>query len=158
VADEKKTLSTPVIEIAGRNWLTAQLLTRGFEVATPAVDQGIDLIVFREVGAAGIRALPLQLKCASAESFSLDRKYEGRGIPLVYIWNVLTEPVAYFLDYEEALAVLGEKAISTASWTVNGYYTRNSISPDLRSRLAPFLNRWDWIARQLEAQPTSGAR
>lgn len=158
MADEKTKLSTAVIEIAGRNWLTAQLLTQGFEVATPAVDQGIDLIVFREVGAAGIRALPLQLKCASAESFSLDRKYEGRGIPLVYIWNVLTEPVAYFLDYEEALAVLGEKAISTAPWTVNGYYTRNSISPDLRSRLAPFLNRWDWIARQLEAQPTSGAR
>jgi hypothetical protein len=115
VADDKIYVSTAAIEIAGRNWLAAQLLVQGFEVATPVVDRGIDLIVFREVGEAGIRALPLQLKCASAESFSLDRKYAGRGIPLVYVWNVLTQPAAYFLSYAEALAMLGEQAVHTDS-------------------------------------------
>jgi hypothetical protein len=143
--------------MAGRNWLTAQLLAQGFEVAIPAVDRGIDLIVFREVGEAGIRALPLQLKCASGESFSLDRKYAGRGIPLVYIWNVLNQPVAYFLEYGEALVVLGERAAATTSWIAGGYYTINRISPDLRARLEPYRARWQWLTSRLEAQPTSGA-
>ena len=149
-------LSSAVVEVAGRNWFTAQLLTRGFEVATPVVDQGIDLIAFREVGSAGIRALPLQLKCASAESFSLDRKYAERGIPLVYVWNVLREAEAFLLDYEEALSVLGPRAAATRSWTEGGYYTVNRISPELRDRLAPYGSRWSWLAARLEAQPTSG--
>ena len=38
---------TATVEVAGRNWLTANLLTRGFEVAVPIVDRGVDLIVFR---------------------------------------------------------------------------------------------------------------
>ncbi|MDZ4371570.1 MAG: hypothetical protein U1C74_09150 [Phenylobacterium sp.] len=155
---ETTKLSTVAIEIAGRNWLTSQLLTKGFEVATPAVDQGIDLIVFREVGEAGIRALPLQLKCGSAESFSLDRKYAGRGIPMAYVWNVLDQPTAYFLTYDEALSVLGEQAASTASWNEKGYYASTRISSALRARLEPFRSRWDWIAAQLEAQPTSGSK
>ncbi|SPU55418.1 Uncharacterised protein [Brevundimonas vesicularis] len=87
-------ISSATVEVAGRNWLTAQLLMRGFEVATPVVDRGVDLIVFKEVGEQGIRALPLQLKCSSGESFSLDRKYEGRGIPLAYVWNVLRASMA----------------------------------------------------------------
>lgn len=157
MAGEQAKLSTAIIEIAGRNWLTAQLLTRGFEVATPAVDRGIDLIVFREVGAAGIRALPLQLKCATTESFSVDNKYAGRGIPLAYVWNVLTQPIVYFLKYDEALDALGEQAVRTDSWTLKGYYARNHISADMRSRLAPYLNRWEWLAGQLDGQPASGS-
>ena len=156
LTDGAMKLSTAVVEIAGRNWLTAKLLGKGFEVAIPAVDRGIDLIAFKEVGAAGIRALPLQLKCASSESFSLDRKYAGRGIPLVYIWNALEQPVAYLMDYEEALALLGDRAAATESWMGKGYYTINSISVDLRGRLEPFKNRWDWLGARLQAQPTSG--
>lgn len=148
---------TATVEIAGRNWLMAQLLVRGFEVAAPVVDRGVDLIVFREVGNLGIRALPLQLKCASTESFSLDRKYEGRGIPLVYIWNVLTQPVAYMLTYEEAKSVLGAQASNTKSWTEGGRYAFTSIGTDLRSRLRPFAGRWEWLETQLNSQPTSGS-
>lgn len=148
--------SAAVVEVAGRNWLTAQLLVRGFEVATPVIDRGIDLIAFSEVGEVGIRALPLQLKCAAGESFSLDQKYAGRGIPLVYVWNVLTTPVAYVLTYEEALTTLG-KATDTASWRDGGKYAVTTISRDLRERLEPFRDRWDWLASRLEHQPTSGA-
>ncbi|MCK6106056.1 hypothetical protein [Brevundimonas sp. EYE_349] len=151
-------MSSATIEIAGRNWLTAQLLLRGFEVATPVVDQGVDLIVFREVGERGIRALPLQLKCASVATFGLDRKYEGRGIPLVYIWDVLGQPTAFFLTYEEALEVLGEAAISTKSWTVGGKYTVTNVGSRLREKLASYSPRWDWLADQLAEQPTSGSR
>ena len=154
--DPQTKVSTQAVEAAGRNWLSAQLLLRGLEVSVPIVDRGIDLIVFKEVGDAGIRALPLQLKCASAESFSLDRKYAGRGIPLVYVWNVLTQPTAFFLTYDEALVALGEQASATTSWVERGYYSKNYISADLRARLAAFENRWDWLKDCLEHQPTSG--
>ena len=155
--DPKTKISSQAVEAAGRNWLSAQLLLRGLEVSVPIVDRGIDLIVFKEIGDAGIRALPLQLKCASAESFSLDRKYAGRGIPLVYVWNVLTQPTAFFLTYDEALVALGEQAALTASWADRGYYSKNYISADLRARLADFDNRWKWLEDRLEHQPTSGA-
>jgi len=154
--DPKNKISSQAIEAAGRNWLSAQLLLRGLEVSVPIVDRGIDLIVFKEVGDAGIRALPLQLKCASEESFSLDRKYAGRGIPLVYVWNVLTQPTAFFLTYDEALVALGEQAAVTASWVDRGYYSKNYISADLRARLADFENRWKWLEDRLERQPTTG--
>lgn len=151
------TLSSATVEVAGRNWLTAQLLMRGFEVSTPVVDRGVDLIVFREVGQQGIRALPLQLKCATGESFGLDRKYEGRGIPLAYIWNVTANPVTFLMTYEEALVVLGPKAAASQSWVAGGKYTVTRVGADLRQRLLPFENRWDWLAERLSAQPESGA-
>lgn len=154
--DAQTKVSTQAVEAAGRNWLSAQLLLRGLEVSVPIVDRGIDLIVFKEVGDVGIRALPLQLKCASAESFSLDRKYAGRGIPLVYVWNVLTQPTAFFLTYDEALVALGEQAAVTASWVDRGYYSKNYISADLRARLADFENRWEWLKGCLDHQPSSG--
>ena len=149
-------ISSATVEVAGRNWLTAQLLMRGFEVATPVVDRGVDLIVFKEVGEQGIRALPLQLKCASGESFSLDRKYEGRGIPLAYIWNVTSAPVLFLMTYEEALVVLGAKAMATNSWAAGGKYAVTRVGADLRQRLQPFQGRWDWLAERLAAQPESG--
>ncbi len=148
---------TATVEVAGRNWLMAKLLTKGFEVAVPVVDRGVDLIVFREVGEAGIRALPVQLKCASAESFSLDKKYEGRGIPLIYVWNVLSQPTAYMMAYDEALVVLGAQAASTKSWIEGGKYAVTSIGTGLRSRLQPYEGRWHWLDERLKSQPASGS-
>jgi len=144
------------VEFAGRNWLTSQLLVRGFEVSIPVVDRGVDLIVFKEIGSAGIRALPLQLKCSLYESFSVDRKYEGRGIPLCYIWNVLGTPTALLMNYDEALDSLPESARKSASWAQNGYYTiTNNPSADLRSKLMEFADRWNWLSELLESQPQS---
>lgn len=150
-------LTKPTIEVAGRNWLTAELLLRGFEVSTPVVDRGIDLIVFKEIGASGIRSLPLQLKCASAEAFGLDRKYEGRGIPFAFVWHVITNPSVHFLTYEEALDALGIAASSSKSWTQGGKYTvTRKVGRELRKRLEPYEDRWDWLAQRLDAQPPSG--
>ena len=98
---------TRIIEVAGRNWLTAQLLLEGIRVATPTFDEGIDLIAFKEIPTHGIKALPLQLKCAREEVFSLDRKYADRNMAMVYVWNVLEAPSAYVLSYEEAHELLG---------------------------------------------------
>jgi len=38
-----------LVELAGRNWLTSQLLQAGLEVARPERDRGIDLIAYRDM-------------------------------------------------------------------------------------------------------------
>ena len=155
--DQPKTkISTEAVEAAGRNWLSAQLLLRGLEVSVPIVDRGVDLIVFKEVGDLGIRALPLQLKCASAESFGIHRKYAERGITMVYVWNVLGQPSAFILTYEEALSALGAAAAETPSWRDRGRYTVSNIPKVLRERLKPYEGRWEWLMERLDRQPASG--
>lgn len=143
------------VELAGRSWVVSRLLAHGIEVATPVVDSGIDLIAFKEVGAGGIRALPLQLKCATAENFSLDAKYAERGITMVYVWHVMTTPRAYIMSYEEALTVLGEKSAATPSFSGRGTYSMSSVSKDKQQRLGAFLDRWDWLKSRIEEQPES---
>ena len=149
-------LRTAAVELAGRNWLVVQLLKREIDVAIPVVDRGVDVIAFREVGLHGIKAQPLQLKCAAADSFSLDRKYADRGVPLVYIWRVFDQPVAYILTYDEALEVLGEQSRSSASWMEGGKYSATSVGARLKDGLAPFEGRWDWLENRLSQQPVSG--
>jgi len=141
--------------MAGRNWLTAKLLHEGFQVAIPAVDHGIDLLVFDETGEMGVRALPLQLKCANEEQFSLHTKYSDRGIAMVYVWNALDSPRAFILTYEEALQALGDQPSRTASWK-KGHYAFTRVPPKLRERLLPYENRWSWLREHLASRPASG--
>ncbi|MFA4940175.1 hypothetical protein [Brevundimonas sp.] len=116
------------VELAGRSWVVSRLLAHGIEVATPVVDSGIDLIAFKEAGVGGIKALPLQLKCATGEAFSLNAKYAERGITMIYVWRVMIAPTAFIMSYAEALAVLGEKSASTASFAEQGAYSMSSVS------------------------------
>ena len=142
------------VEMAGRNWLVAKLLDKGFQVSIPVVDHGIDLIVFDEVGERGIRALPLQLKCAREERFSLSTKYDGRGVVMTYIWNALDNPTVFMLTYEEALSALGRRA-NTPSWD-KGHYTVTRVPSALRTLLENrYGDRWDWLRERLAEQPPS---
>lgn len=143
------------VEIAGRSWVISRLLAHDIEVATPVVDAGIDLIAFKEVGAGGIKALPLQLKCASDEAFSLDQKYAGRGITMIYVWNVMTTPTAFVLSYEDALNVLGAKSASTTSFSEGGSYSASYVSKVRKQLLTPYENRWDWLGKRIASQPES---
>ena len=153
--EKGRSFKTAAVEMAGRNWLVAKLLHEGLEVAIPSVDRGIDLIAFREVGDAGIQALPLQLKCAEKQRFSLRTKYENRGILLVYIWNVFVSPEAYILNYKEAEKELGARATGTDSWN-RGHYVYSRISPDLQRRLDHYKNDWDRLRRELDSRAVSG--
>jgi hypothetical protein len=143
------------VELAGRSWVTSRLLAHDLQVATPVVDSGVDLIAFNEVGVGGIRALPIQLKCATTEAFSLDRKYEGRGITMIYVWYAFTDPSAFILSYEEALEVLGSKAASTPSFSDRGAYSASYVSKRRKEQLMPFLNRWAWLSERVASQPES---
>ena len=113
-------LDTQQIELVGRAWLEARLIRAGFEVARPARDRGIDLIAFSDTASETFWACPIQLKAASAESFSLDRKYANRGIVMAYLWDALSiEPTLFLVPYEDALSLLGN-AQNTKSWEIDG--------------------------------------
>jgi len=92
------TLDTQQIELLGRAALEIELTKRGFEVARPLRDKGIDLLVFLDAPAKPFGALPIQMKAYSGMSFGVERKYEEmNGLILVYVWNVLTKP-RFFCD------------------------------------------------------------
>lgn len=94
---------TQQIELVGRAALETELIKRGFEVARPHRDKGIDLLGFLDVPADPFAALPIQVKAFTGTSFSVMRKYERMtGLVLVYIWNVLASPRFFLMSYAEA--------------------------------------------------------
>ncbi|MHB2036215.1 MAG: hypothetical protein ACYCPW_05680 [Nitrososphaerales archaeon] len=54
-------MDTQLVELAGRNWLTSELLKAGLEVARPERDRGIDLIAYVDRGG-GRKFLLIQSK------------------------------------------------------------------------------------------------
>ena len=129
-----------VTEILGRNRLIDELLRAGLEVALPLRDRGIDLIAYFDTGetVTAFTARPIQMKAASGESFSIDRKYTMfPNLILAYVWNI-HEPaktVAFSLNYCEALAIADQMGYTrTESWQ-KGFYACTSMSGKLRALL-----------------------
>ena len=80
-------MDNQIVELLGENLLIDELLRAGLEVAYPARDKGIDLIVYKDKGK--FLSRPIQLKSASDKSFSIDKKY--KKIPkllVVFVWGV----------------------------------------------------------------------
>src|SRR5688572_10625974 len=109
---------TGMVELAGRHWLTSQLLRAGLEVAQPERDRGIDLIVYLDLdeGVGDFLACPIQMKAATDEPFSVQRKYERfRRLLLVYVVNLgdSTRTAAYAMTYPEAAQIVYAMGIET---------------------------------------------
>jgi hypothetical protein len=137
-----------LVEIAGRNWLTSELLQAGLEVARPERDRGIDLIAYRDLDKERkFRACPIQLKAATGEVFGLDPKYERfPGLVLVYVWHLgdRARTKCFALTYSEVLHVADEMGwTKTDSWITGGRnkkrgYSTTAPSERLKKMLAPF--------------------
>lgn len=120
-------LDTKQVELIATSWLESVLMREGFEVARPIRDKGIDLIAFLDRDEIDFSAKPIQIKSAQAETFSVNRKYENRGIIMAYIWNAIgKDPEVYLVPYEEAVELLHYigNAISSPSWQVGSYSTQ----------------------------------
>ena len=137
-----------MVELAGRNWLTSELLRAGLEVARPERDRGVDVIAYRDIGEKNqFRASPIRLKAATGAVFSLDPKYEKfPKLILVYVWY-LGDPMktkCYALTYAEALQVADNMGwTKTSSWLTGGRnkkrgYSTTAPSERLKSMLSPF--------------------
>ena len=152
-----------LVEIAGRNWLTYQILLGGLEIARPEKDRGIDLIVYADSGPELRRflACPIQMKAASRTTLSLHPKYEKfPNMLLVYVWNLFdsTQTGCYASSYKEALDIAGRLGwIKTNSWITGGRhgirgYTTTRVSIEATRLLQPYLmtpDRWTERVRSM---------
>jgi hypothetical protein len=137
-------IDTQVVELIGRNRLGSELLRAGLEVAVPSRDRGIDLIVYADLSAdvKQFIARPIQMKAASASSFSINRKYERlANLIIAYVWHLedTNKAVTYALTWKEALEVA--KAMDytkTDSWIKDGAYSTSAPSTKLRRLLLPY--------------------
>jgi len=156
-------LDTQITELLGRNRLIDDILRGGLEVATPARDSGIDLIVFSTgvSDQSGFCARPIQLKASSKEAFGIHQKYEKFPDMLIaHVWHVNTreEIVVYVMSYREAIKI-GEAMgwTDTRSWQNGNAYTTSSPSQKLKDLLLPFLTTSDdWkttITKQITKCP-----
>src|SRR5262245_24121528 len=125
-------MDTQQIELVGRSWLESRLTRAGFEVARPARDKGIALIVFRDRPGARFHAVPIQMKAASAQVFSVEHKYLNRGIVMAYIWNALTaDPRLFLVPHDDAVTLLPAQTLATDSWTRDGRWVTTRPSKEL---------------------------
>src|ERR1035441_207094 len=100
-------MDTQTVEIIGRNYLISQLVRDGLEVARPERDHGVDLIAYLDLDetGGGFVACPIQMKAATARSFSLAKKSEKFSrLLLAHVWHVHVpdDACAYVLTYAES--------------------------------------------------------
>lgn len=136
-------MDSQVVELLGRNRLTAELLRAGLEVARPVRDRGIDLIAYADLASKvpAFIARPIQMKAATKAVFGLDRKYEKcRDLLIAYVWH-LERPdgaVTYVFSYDEARGVAESMGYTnTESWN-RGSYVTTRPSERLQRFLDPF--------------------
>jgi hypothetical protein len=134
-----------IVELVGRGRLIEELLRAGLEVALPARDRGIDLIVYADLSTQVSRfiARPIQMKAASAAHFSINKKY-GRfpNLLLAFVWFV-GEPAKtsiYVLTQKEAVQVGNQMGYTkTDSWRKHGSYSTQKPGRKLRLLLESYM-------------------
>lgn len=150
---EDPTKDDQVVEVLGRDFLISELLLAGLEVAIPARDRGIDLIVYKDHDK--FAACPIQMKVASERSFSIDRKYEKfPRMIMVYVWNVKdpSKTAAYVLTYKQAVDVAkGKGWTKSKSWTKKHRYAVTHPNPDLLKSYKTSKERWEKLFKDLTA-------
>jgi hypothetical protein len=136
-------MDSKLVELIGRNFLTAELLKAGLEVATPVRDRGIDLIAYADLddGGGQFRARPIQVKAALNRAFSIDRKYaKFPDLLLAYVWGLhdLTATQCYLLSHRDSVTI-GDALnwTKTASWK-KGYYVTTNPGKKVLALLASF--------------------
>jgi len=138
-----------LVELAGRNWLTNQILLGGLEVARPERDRGIDLIAYTDIDKKLGRfvACPIQMKAATQTVFSLNPKYEKfPSLLLVYVWYLYdsAKTCCYALTYQEAFDLAFRVGwTKTDSWLTGGRnqrpgYSKTRVGRKLQELLSPF--------------------
>ena len=133
---------------AGEAWVAAQLLRRGFNVAYPALDKGVDLIAYREGNLCC--SVPIQVKTASKQLYRFHKSvFRVPGIVLVQVWHMESVPQCYiFNDIERVEEALGEHA-ATPSWTVDGVWRTGNPGNETLQRMKPHLEKWCRIESRL---------
>jgi hypothetical protein len=160
--DRPQKMDTQQIELVGRAALEARLIQKGFEVARPNRDKGIDLIVFLDAPDQPFAALPIQFKSYTGNTFGVWRKYEGMtDLVLVYIWQVATHPRFFLMDYAEAAALIPNDQKRTDSWNRRdgkAGWSWTKVPEKVRLKVEEYEDRWQWLRDRLNAARRRPAR
>jgi hypothetical protein len=143
-------MDSQIVELAGRHFLTGELLRSNIEVALPIRDRGIDLIAYIDIDSR-VRTFiscPIQLKAASKRSFSINKKYEKvRNLLIAYVWNLstLNETCIYALTYKEAYSIADKLGYTQSPSWQRGSYSNNHPGKELLENIEKYRmtpERW----------------
>jgi len=128
------------IEAIGRNRLVSELIAADLEVAIPIRDRGVDIVAYREIvgRSAKFRAIPIQMKAASRQAFSVDEKYKKiSNLLIAFVWGVQESALSatYVLTYNEAMAITRKMKYKFS----NGKFSTTRPSQKLIELLRPHM-------------------
>lgn len=111
---------------------------------------GASLVGFRRPNLSG--RITAKVRAGTGEHFSLRRSdLDCPGILHIYIWNVDTDPEFFVLTLAEALTILGEEPLETASWkNQGGYKWSSSTGMPFSRKLKMRTRHHDNISRILD--------
>jgi len=122
------------IEMMNRLEFVNLAFKEGYLSFLPVVDEGIDLILYREKGS-GLRS---DLRLVQMKSrWSINKKYSDRDI-----WMAFREGDQWYLVRHDDLEKLCDKlgiVKSSKSWTETGAYSRGKMGKALRDEMAAFV-------------------
>jgi len=135
----KKRTDTQLTELLGTALLQNALMIDDIEVAYPVRDRGIDMLAYIDINSARLfRAIPIQIKAATAEGFGVDKKYEKFSeLRIVHIWHVHSNSNARFFltNYEETKELAnGRKTLANGR---KNWHT-SAPSEDLKKKLKKY--------------------
>ena len=146
---KEESVDSQIVELMGRNHLVNELLAAGLEVATPLRDRGIDLIVYADLGegVSQFSARPVQMKAASKQSFSIDRKYEKfPDLIIAFVWG-LEDPAhtaTFAMTYGQAVAIADQMGYTqTTSWLEKNKYSATDVTEKLANLIEPHRTTLD---------------
>jgi hypothetical protein len=112
------------VEFANRARLITRLFELGFGVYVPVIDEGIDLVAYREADK-HFRAIQLKTR------WTIDKKYLGRDIWIAFPDDQTQD---WFLAPHDEMVKLGEdrRYCVTKSWVDRGLYHLAPLGHELR--------------------------
>jgi hypothetical protein len=126
-----KRLNGRSVEMTNRMNLIKVAFDQGYVAYLPVVDEGIDLILYREQ--------PYDLKMVQLKSrWTIDRKYSDRNIWIAFPEGEATWYLAPHDEVVELAKTLGF-AEGTQSWEKKGGYSRGTMTKELRDKMGKYL-------------------
>jgi hypothetical protein len=150
-------MDSQLVELAGRNWLTYQLLSAGLEVARPERDRGIDLIAYLDIDetVGEFVACPIQMKASTNRDFSIYSKYgKFPRLILAYVWHIgePNQTISYALTSGEAFQIAERKGYTKSpTWQDEGRYNNTKPGEEVLQLMEPYkMTPTRWRSKILE--------
>lgn len=122
----------------GREVFERRAQERGLKIRPPLQSEAGDFVV---IGQANPRTV--RLICSESPRISLRKEWaKPADLILAYVWLLPTRKRIFLMSYQEAADILGERALESASFRDNGYYT-TACTPRRQQAMERFEDRWE---------------